>query len=155
MRPPASRRMVSADRAARSARLSTIRYSSVAVDLAAAHAHRVDHRHSAGRDIVAVADPAGRLPGDRLAEVGAGLLDQLEQRSASGVSGLGGRPKPPCELDLDLALGGDRRHRVVDRALRRALSSSGVRGPQIDPQDREVGDDIARAAALDPRRIDR
>ena len=77
--PAASRRMVSADSCARSARLSTIRYSSARMDRAAAHAHRVDHRHAAGGDVVAVADAAGRPPADRLAELGAAALDQREQ----------------------------------------------------------------------------
>ena len=85
--------------AARSARLSTIRNSSVAVDLAAAHAHRVDHRHAAGGDIVAVAHPAGRLPADRLAEVGAGLLDQVEQRFGLGRQRLGRAAEAAVDLD--------------------------------------------------------
>src|SRR5207237_10226729 len=53
-----------------------------AVDLAAANAHRVDHRHSASGDVVAVADTAGWLPGDRLAKVRAGLLAEAQQRLA-------------------------------------------------------------------------
>src|SRR5690606_18557170 len=49
------------------------------VDRSAAHAHRVDHRHAAGGDVVAVTDPATGLPADPLVEVGARLPDQVEQ----------------------------------------------------------------------------
>ena len=41
-------------------------------------AHRIDHRHAAGGDVVAVADPAARLPADLLAEIGARRADELE-----------------------------------------------------------------------------
>ena len=153
--PPARRRMVSADKAARSARLSTIRYSSVTVNLAAAHAHRVDHRHAAGGDIVAVAHPARRLasrssgqgrrrPGGR-ARTGA-----RPRRSI----GLGGRAKPPwtsistswsaATIATAASISAWRARLVVER--RRA---------HVDAQDGEVGDDIVGAAAVDPRRIDR
>ena len=52
-----------ARRARRGCRRSDIRRSRV--DGAAARAHRVDHRHAAGGDIVAVADAAGVAPADR------------------------------------------------------------------------------------------
>ena len=79
------------------------------MNASAAHAHRVDHRDAAGGDIIAVAHPAGRLPADRLAKVGAGLLDQPEQALrlpgssawAAGRNGRGrgsrhhARPRPP------------------------------------------------------------
>jgi hypothetical protein len=38
------------------------------MDRAAANAHRVDHRHAARRNVVAVADAAAGLPCDGLAE---------------------------------------------------------------------------------------
>ena len=44
------------------------------MDGASAHAHGVDHRHAAGRDVVAVAHAAGILASILLAEVEAGLF---------------------------------------------------------------------------------
>src|SRR6185295_6898902 len=58
------------------------------MDIATARAHRVDHRHPAGGDVVAVADPAAVAPAYRLAEIGAGALDQLEQLLRLGVDRL-------------------------------------------------------------------
>ena len=124
-----------------------------AVDLAAAHAHRVDHRHAAGGDIVAVAHPAGGLPADRLAKVGAGLPDQPEQRLGFARHRLGRPAEAAMDVDLDVMLGGDRGDRRLDQRLRLRLVL-GRRRAQIDPQDREVGHDIVRPAAVDPRRID-
>ena len=40
------------------------------MNLAAADAHRVDHRHPASGDVVAVAHTARRLPAEALAEIG-------------------------------------------------------------------------------------
>jgi hypothetical protein len=116
MRPPASRRMVSADSAARSLQAVDDQIFLHAVDLAAAHAHRVDHRHAAGGDIVAVAHAAvgcQPMPGRGRRRR---LLDQVEQRFRFRVSGLGGRPKPPCTRSARRA---PRRppRRSIDRAL--------------------------------------
>src|SRR6185369_7104348 len=124
-----------------------------AVDLAAAHAHRVDHGHAAGGDIVAVAHPAGRLPGDALAEVGAGAFDQFEQ--GFGVRGqrLGRAAESAVHLDPDVALGGDGGDRGVDQVAR-PLFVVRRAGTEIDAQDGEVGDDVAWAPAVDPRGVD-
>jgi len=46
------------------------------MDGPAARPHRIDHRHAAGRDIVAVANSARRLPTDLLSKVRAGLFHQ-------------------------------------------------------------------------------
>ena len=122
------------------------------MDLAAAHAHRVDHGHAACRDIVAVAHAAGGLPGDRLAEVGAGFLHQLEQRFGLFRQRLGRTAEAAAGLDFHVMLGGDGGDDFVDLALRHRLD---VRRPraQVDAQDGEVGNDVARAAALDPRGV--
>ena len=146
--------MVSADSAARSARLSTIRYSSGAVNLAAAHAHRVDHRHAAGGDVVAVADAAGGPPADRLAEVGAGLLDQPEQRFRFGRHRLGRPGEAAVDIDRDIMLGGDRSDARRRSALLPRASCSGVAGRRLTRSTARSGHDIVRPAAVDPRRVD-
>ncbi len=94
--PAASRRMVSADKPGALGQAFDDQIFLGRMDRAAARAHRVDHRHAAGGDIVAVADAARVAPADLLAEVGAAAPDQLEQpRRLRSSIGLGGRPKPP------------------------------------------------------------
>ena len=79
-------------------------------------------------------------------------LTRLNSASASGVSGLGGRPKPPLSSIATSRSAVDRGDRLVDLALRRRLDLGRSRA-HVDAQDGKVGDDVARAAALDPRRI--
>ena len=88
-----------------------------------------------------------------LAEVGAGLLDQFEQFFGLGVSGLGGRPKPPWTSISTSCSAATARHRPR-RPRARALPRPRASRAQVDAQDGKVGDDVVRAAALDPRRID-
>ena len=102
-----------------------------AVDLAAAHAHRVDHRHAAGGDVVAVAHAAGRLPADRLAEVGAGLADQLEQALRLRRHRLGRPAEAAVDVDRDLVLGRDRGDRLVDQPPRLGFAGPASRGRRL------------------------
>ena len=115
-----------------------------AVDLAAAHAHRVDHRHAAGRDIVAVANAARRLPGDLLAKVGAGLLDQPEQCFCVFAQRLGRASKAAARLDMHIVRGRGFVERLGDQP-RGDLLVVGRPRAQVDAQDGKVGDDIAWA----------
>ena len=125
-----------------------------AVDLAAANPHRVDDGHSARGDVVAVAHAARWLPRDRLAKVGAGLPDELEQRFGRARERLGRPAEAAVQLDLDLALGNDGGDGLIDLALGRGLDIGRSR-PQVHAQDCEIRHDIAGAAAFDPRRVDR
>ena len=102
----------------------------VAADGAAARAHRVDHGHAAGGDIVAVADPAGVAPADLLAEVGAAAADELEQSHGLGVERLGRPAEAAMPADLDVVLGGDAATISSSRAKART-SSSGVEGRRL------------------------
>ena len=159
--------MVRADSAARSARLSTMRYSSRAVDLAAAHAHRVDHRHAARGDIVAVAHAAGRLPGDALAKVGPGLLDEIEQALGPASSAwAAGRirrgpaivtscsaatPRPRCRSALRPQ---PRSSGVAGRKLTRSTAMSGTTllGPPPSTLAGLTDQAAARSPSLQPQR---
>ena len=151
--PCASLRIVSADRRARSARLSTIRYSAIRMDGAAANAHRVDDGHAAGGDVVAVAHAAGIAPADRLAEIGAAARDQREQLLGRRVERLGRAAPAAVHIYAHVALGGHLGHRLFQRGLRPGLVGEG-RGTHIYAQDRMIGHDIVRAAAVDPGRVD-
>ena len=82
-------------------------------------------------------------------------LTRPNRASASGVIGLGGRAKPPCSSICDVALGGDRCDRLVDQSARAPGFELRRRRAQVDAQDREVGNDIGRRSAVDPRRVDR
>ena len=90
---------------------------------------------------------------DRLAKIGAGLLDELEQRFGFGGQRLGRAAEAAVDLDRRRRV---RRRRAAtrfgDQPRRRSPRSSGVARPQVDAQDGEVGHDVVRAAAVDPRR---
>src|SRR5205823_2897326 len=88
-----------------------------AVDLAAAHAHRVDYGGAASGDIVAVAYAAGRLPADVLSEVGARLLDEIEQGFGLVCERLGRAAEAADSLDRHVAFAGDGRDSLSDRAF--------------------------------------
>ena len=92
---PASRRMVSADKAARSLRLSTIRNSSALWILPP----RTPIVSTTGTPQAAILLPS-HTPPDGCQPMlwprsAPACLTSLNSASASGVSGLGGRPKPP------------------------------------------------------------
>ena len=125
----------------------------VRMDRAAARAHRIDHRHAAGRDIVAVADPARVAPADVLAEIGAGALDQFEQFPRARVDRLGRPAEAAMAVDPHVVLHHHHRDRLVELGLRARLILGRPR-PHVDPQHRLVGHDIVRPAAVDPGRID-
>ena len=132
MRPPRPAAGWSArTSAARSARLSTIRNSSMLWILPP----RTPIVSTTGTPQAAMLLPSHTPPDGCqaivLAEVGAGLLDQLEQRFGSGVSGLGGRPKPPCSSISHVVLGGDRGDRLRRSRACAAASISGVRGRML------------------------
>src|SRR4051812_16685491 len=84
------------------------------MDRAAARAHRVHDRHAAGRDIVAVADPARIAPAYLLAEIGAGALHELEQGLRARIERLGRAAEAAMAVDLHLMLRGDGRDRRVE-----------------------------------------
>src|SRR5690348_6762201 len=92
----ASRRMVSALKAARSARLSTIRYSSVLWILPP----RTPIVSTTGTPQAAMLLPS-QTPPDGCQPISCprsapAWLTSLNSTSASSVTGFGGRPKPPC-----------------------------------------------------------
>ncbi len=87
------------------------------MDQAAARAHGVDHRHAAGGDIVAVAHPAGRPPGNGEAEIGAGRPDQLEQLRRARIDRLGRAVEAAMDMDLHVMLGRDGGDHRIDRRL--------------------------------------
>ena len=89
-----------------------------------------------------------------LAKVGAGLFDQVEQRFGLGRHRLGRAAEAAADLDRHVVLGRDRGDRSSSIARLALGLDLGRSRPQVDAQHGEVGDDIARAPALDPRRID-
>ena len=145
--------MVSADKAARSARLSTIRNSSMLWILPP----RTPIVSTTGTPQAAILLPSHTPPvgfqpiaWPRSAPA---CLTRSNSASASGVIGLGGRPKPPCASIVTSCSAATAAIDRVDRALRLGLDLGRARA-QIDAQHGEVGDDIVGAAAVDPRRID-
>src|SRR4029079_2107150 len=93
---PASRNMVRADKAARSARLSTIRYSSALWILPP----RTPIVSTTGTPQAAMLLPS-QTPPDGCQSISCprsapAWLTSLNSASASSVTGFGGRPNPPC-----------------------------------------------------------
>ena len=82
------------------------------------------------------------------------LATSPNRASSAGVIGLGGRAKWPWMSIATSCSAATSATERVDQACARAWSSSVARA-QIDAQDGKVGHDIVRAAAVDPRRIDR
>ena len=123
------------------------------MDRTAARAHRVDHRHAAGRDIVAVAHAAGVAPAYVLAEIGAAAADEFKQPQSLGVHRLGRTAESAMNPDRDIMGRRDRGNRVVDHGLRPRLVGRRHR-PQVHAQHGMIGNDIVRRAAVDPGRID-
>ena len=148
-----SRRMVSADNAARSLRLSTIRNSSMLWILPP----RTPIVSTTGTPQAAILLPSHTPPDGCQSIVwprsAPACLTRSNKASASAVSGLGGRPNPPCASIVTSCSAATAAIELVDRALGLGLDLRRARA-QIDPKHGEVGDDIARAAAFDPRWID-
>ena len=147
--------MVSADKAARSFRLSTIRYSSMLW----ISPPRTPIVSTTGTPQAAMLlpsqTPPRRLPADGLAEVGAGLLDQLEQGFRFRRHRLGRAAEAAMHVDCDVVLRGNRRDRLVDHRPGAASSSSGVAGRRLTRRIAMSGTTLFGAAAVDPRRVDR
>ena len=147
--------MVSADKRGALGQLSTIRNSSMLMDLAAAHAHRVDHGHAAGGDIVAVAYPAGRFQPISWPRSAPACLTSANSVSASGVDRLGRAGEAAVAVR-------SRRHALPATA---AIASSSNRcaaclisraspGRILTRRMARSGTTLFGPAALDPRRID-
>ena len=84
---------------------------------AAAHAHRVDYRHSGSRDVVAVAYAAGRFPADVLSEFRAACLDEIEQALRLFIDRLGRTGHPAVTVDADLVIGLDGSESRIDPTI--------------------------------------
>jgi len=124
------------------------------MDRAAARAHGVDHGHPARGDVVAVADPAARLPGDRLAQRLAAVAHQSEQFQRRRGQRLRRTGDPAVEMDADLVILLD----FMDQAVEHPAEAFGIvfaRRADVEAQDGVVGHHVVGAAALDAGRIDR
>ena len=150
----AMRRMVTADSAARSGRLSAMRNSSVEW-IAPPRAPIVSTTGTphAAMLLPSHTPPVSRQPMSRPRSAPR-LLDQPEQLFGAGVDRLGRAVEAAMDIDADVMLGGDGRHRGVDLGL--GAGDLGLRGgAEIDAEHGEIGHDIVRPAAFDARRIDR
>src|SRR4029450_84716 len=97
------------------------------------HAQGSHPRHAAGGNIIAIANPAGRLPADRLAKVGARPLYQVEEGLRLRSHRLWRPGKMTMCTDPDIMVACYRGDGGVDQLLRTGLVVQRLR-PQIDPQ---------------------
>ena len=126
------------------------------MNASAAHAHRVDHRHAAGGDIVAVAHPAAstasRSPGQgRRRPAG----PRRTAPRAPGVIGLGGRAKWPWTSIATSCAAATAATDAVDQRLRARLVVEASRGRILTRSTARSGTTLLGPPPSILRRIDR
>ena len=121
-----------AESAARSDSELAIMNSSGEWIAAAAHAHRVDHRHAAGGDVVAVAHAAGRLPADVLRPSAAPVFARRGRTvSAPGIDRLGRAGDAAVAVDRYFVLARQCPAAGIEIACRNSSAASVVLGRML------------------------
>ena len=117
------------------------------MDAAAAHAHCVDNRHAAGRDVIAVAHATGGTPVDRQPQISTALLNKTEQLFRACINGFWRATETAMQMRADLMFSFDLNDNFLDLLMREDFKF-GTMWAQIDTQHGVVGHDVVRAATL-------